>query len=548
MRRRLFWMVAILSSLLGCANDDNATDIEEQVSIGAPDVSHSSDLDQSVNQTTFSVWIPRADENGNGIHYKGEHEEMLTWGAKNFTIDQDGTFWIADTAGQQILHTDRKGEIIDVLDVSKDAVGAVMAAVNTNEIAVISVASQPPKALRYSRSGELLTSYDLPMEWQGSVTGIEISENGLITVQRDQGYRLHTITPYNDLDFDLTDESGYTWDLTRHSVYDGFLVRPVDQRNRVALRRFLTERDGITYIYAEEWRDDEYGQAVVDSTVRIFDGQAKQIAIARVNIRDRYTFVDLGGIQYDSQTGTVLAMMTKPDGLEIVPLKFVEKLDVLPDWGKLDEDDTIFLNKTSPSVTCTISGSTMINNIAVMAINAYSSSSTDKWSVYTNDSSCTTRTIPHYMLGEAFFGVPYSWGDCDNDSQFSTYMKTASSSNGYKAGDANGDYASPTSCSRGVDCSGLVSISWGRSCPSEKLNTTMIASSTYTTIDSGSWDMGEVYVKSGSHVVIYYEVYSGSTYRWYEATIDNSYDRALITTHPASYYSGYTHRRYIKQC
>lgn len=507
-------------------------------------------------ESTASAWIPRA-EIGNdlGVHFEGEKPEMLTWGPKNFAIDADGTYWVSDTVVDHILHTDHDGTILETIDVSGDAVGAVMVDTNAVELAVISVASQPPRALRYSRSGDFLAAYDLPMEWQGSVTGIEISDAGTITVQREHGYRRYDIVTDAEGVHVLSDVPGITWDLEAPSVFDRFVVFPVDARNRITLRRFMGEWDGDTYVYVEEWRDDEYGRAVVDSTIRMFDENAEQIGIARVDIRDRYTFVDLGGVQYDPATGDMLAMMTKQDGLAIVPIDFVDGLEPLPDWDK--PDDIVSYDGESPDtegtsvlgVTC-VSWATMWSNTGDMSINAYGSSTTDTWNVYTNSSTCSSRTVPRYMAGESFFGVPYSWGDWDNGSLFDSYMDTANSTNKYKAGDANGDYTSPTSCGRGTDCSGLVSRAWGLS---SKIATSSggspgIDSSTYTTVDTGSWNSGEVYNLSGSHVVMYYGAASGSNYYWHESTLDSSYDRVVLSTHPMSYFSSYTHRRYVSQC
>ena len=41
----------------------------------------------------------------NGVHYVGENVvDMERWGPASFPIGEDGSYWIADTAGNQILH------------------------------------------------------------------------------------------------------------------------------------------------------------------------------------------------------------------------------------------------------------------------------------------------------------------------------------------------------------------------------------------------------------------------------------------------------------
>lgn len=527
------------------SDQDPASEIQDD---GTGDLSNHDTSDNS------TAWVPRVDLNDDfGIHYEGEVLEMLTWGPKNLVIDLDGTFWITDAVTDHLLHTERDGTVLEVIDVSQEAVGAIMMDVNHEEIAVISVASQPPKALLYSRQGELVSSYDLPMEWQGSVTGIEIDDAGQIVVQREYGYRRYKVNETDEGSYTFKNAPPITWDTTEPSNFDRFQTDPVDERNQITMRRYMGSWDGLSYIYVEEWRDDKYGQAVVDATVRMFNQESEQIGIARVDIRERYTYVDLDGVQYDPLTGDILSMMTRIDGVEIHPLKFQDTLDILPDLGKPDDsidyegeiqedDEDIIL-----SATC-VSWSTMWSNVGGMSIDAYGSSTSDSWSVYSNSSTCSSRTVPRYLTGESFFGVPYSWGDCDNGSEFDSYMDNANSTNRYKAGDANDTYTSPTSCGRGTDCSGLITRAWGYSCPSGKLSTSSIGSSTYTTADSGSWEAGEVYNKINSHVVMYYGVASGSNYYWYESTVDSSYDRVVLSTRTMSYWSGYSHRRFNNQC
>lgn len=490
-----------------------------------------------------SIWVPRADKGqAEGVHFEGEQLEMLTWGPKTFHIDFDGSFWIADTVVEQLLHLNRQGEVLGVIDLSATSIGSVMVDFNQDELAVISAASQPPRAVRYRRNGEFITAYDLPLEWRGSLSGIDLSDDGVITVERESGYRRYSIEVADDGSYELLPDRSLTWDLSEPSEFDQLVIRPVDSRNVISLRRFMGTWNDLFYVYAEEWRQDEYGRAVVDATVRMFNDEAEQLGLARVPIRERYTFVDLGGVQYDALTDQMLVMMTQPDGVTIAPLEFVDQLAPLADWGKPEGWDPGPKDGALPqqSLVC---WSSMDSVVGQMLMNAYSGSN-----VQPNSAGCTGRTIPSYILGNAFFGVPYSWGDCDNHTEFDNFMDTANGTNNYKAGDADGTLTSPSSCSRGTDCSGLVTRAWGYSCPGGKLSTTSIATPTYTTVDTGSWNAGEVYNLAGSHVVIYYGLQSGSNYYWYEATVDLNYDAVVRSTHPMSYYSGYTHRRFVNQC
>ena len=156
---------------------------------------------------------------------------------------------------------------------------------------------------------------------------------------------------------------------------------------------------------------------------------------------------------------------------------------------------------------------------------------------------CTSRSVPRYLGSESFTGEPYAWGQFNTSTSMSTRMSTPSSY--YKAGDADGTYAVPSGCAVGTDCSGLTTNMWGLT---TKLSTTNIANAAYTSADTGTWDRGEVYVKSGTHVVNFDSYDTHGNMWWYEATTDSSLDRVAFRTEPLSYWSGYSHRRYVNQC
>jgi hypothetical protein len=119
-----------------------------------------------------------------------------------------------------------------------------------------------------------------------------------------------------------------------------------------------------------------------------------------------------------------------------------------------------------------------------------------------------------------------------------------SASTVYYAGDANDTLTSPTSCGRGVDCSGFITRVWGRT---TKLGTSTIPGVAAST--SSAWQVGDVYNYEGSHVTMYGEVVSSTVYRWIESTVYNDYDRVIMIDHPMSFYgSSYVHRRYNYVC
>ena len=68
---------------------------------------------QDTNAYELVFTIPVGED---GIHYEGEGvPEMLTWGPTAFTVAPDGSFWIADTVGNRLLHYSSKGEFLSAI-------------------------------------------------------------------------------------------------------------------------------------------------------------------------------------------------------------------------------------------------------------------------------------------------------------------------------------------------------------------------------------------------------------------------------------------------
>src|SRR5262245_51749312 len=102
------------SLLVGCTPQPSGSGLEVNEGLQLPDVGAEVPA-PAAEVEQVSAWIPRANKGEpGGVHFEGEQLEMLPWGPKTFHIDTDGTFWIADTVVEQVLHTERDGQIIEV--------------------------------------------------------------------------------------------------------------------------------------------------------------------------------------------------------------------------------------------------------------------------------------------------------------------------------------------------------------------------------------------------------------------------------------------------
>jgi hypothetical protein len=127
---------------------------------GSPDLvtSASSQNNAVDNEVVFSMPVGE-----NGIHYEGaENPDMLTWGPPAFTVAPDGTFWIADTPNNHLLRFSSKGVLLNKIAIGDFIIGAGDLEVTFKDIWVLDMASIPPKVVRLSLDGKVLSSYDLP--------------------------------------------------------------------------------------------------------------------------------------------------------------------------------------------------------------------------------------------------------------------------------------------------------------------------------------------------------------------------------------------------
>jgi hypothetical protein len=125
-----------------------------------------------------------------GVQYEGENvSEMLTWGPKAFTVAPDGSFWIADTVGNRLLHYSPKGDLLDMIYLDGQVVGAGDLEVTASDILVLSQAAMPAKVVRLALDGTVLASYELPkgLRLEDGLSGIALGDQGEVLVEREGG-------------------------------------------------------------------------------------------------------------------------------------------------------------------------------------------------------------------------------------------------------------------------------------------------------------------------------------------------------------------------
>ncbi len=501
---------------------------------------------QAQNDSLYEVMfsIPTGE---NGVHYEGvDVPEALTWGPAALTISTDGTFWIADTAGNGLLHYSPKGEFLGKIDLLGLAVGATDLIVNKDIVLVLDQASQPPKVLRMDLKGNVLGSFELPkgLYIEDGLTGIGLGDNGELLIEREFGaYITQFLDNRGVMSKNITTE-GFIHSGKQYSAYISGLASANPKHGEINLAgkkiEINTTNDlgglqilgfgpnGDFYVIVEELTQNAAIQ--VDQTIRHYDNEGNLIGIARMPVNVQYTFVaqDLAV----GPDGTLYAMLTRPDRVDVVRLSFLEMLTPIlpaqPAEISVREGSSIIKN----SITACVTRSAMISTAAGYLYNS-------KYYNTTNiDGVCSGREKPSYLVASGTYSsVPYDWYGFDSVSSFNGYMDP----NNNQAGDTN---ETSETCSKGVDCSGYVSRAWQQT---SKYGTWTLADISYQ-ITNDELLYGDILNKSGSHTVLFVNFNGSSGIYDYESTVYGNYDRVVYLTSPWSRFTGYTALRYNNVC
>jgi len=496
--------------------------------------------DEKLYDVMFS--IPTGE---NGIHYEGGGAiDSLTWGPAAFTISNDGSFWIADTAGNRLLHYSLKGDFLEEIDLEELIVGATDLVVNNDVILVLDQSSLPPKVLRLTVKGDLLGSYDLPkgLYLEDGLTGISLGEQGELLVERGFGERVTQLLNEKGNLIDKIETNGYFRNSILYSANTNGLASANPKHGTINIGSETIEIDttndlGGIHILGFGVNEDFYvileelalNPAIqVDQTIRHYDKKGYLLGISRMPLDEQYTYVAQNlAIGPD---GNIYALATRPDHVDILRLNFFQKLSPILRNPSVEANSYAIQGEESIALAC-VTREKMIN-----IASGYKNNSKDLNSTNINGA-CTGRLKPRYLTNPGTYSsVSYDWGGFESVSQFNAYMTS-----NYQAGDIN---TTNEYCDRGVDCSGFASRVWQltqhySSCALETVSTSYNSPSYLL--------MGDILNKCGVHTVVFY-VTSGGNVIDYEATTLNQYDRVVYLTSAWSRFGGYSPRYYNNVC
>jgi len=499
-----------------------------------------------INEIVFIIPVGKE-----GVQYEGENvPEMLTWGPTAFAVAPDGSFWIADTVGNRLLHYSPKGDTLGVISLASKVVGIGDLEVTSSEILVLDIAAIIPKVLRLSPNGELLASYELPegLRLEDGLSGIALGDRGEVLVECEGGvfvYQLvdaegklaprplegyiHRGRLYRARPADLTSANTARGNITAGDTR----IEVVVPHDLGGLRILGFGPDSSFYVLVEEVTVK--GAIQVDQTVRHYNAAGELLGLARVPLSEQYTYV-AHGLAVGPE-GAVYALVTRPDRVEVRRLRFSKELKPVLPATPMKKSAQEGEGKATEPLSCR-SRDSMISVVSEYLRNSKYLNSTN------TDGNCPGRCKPRYIGGPGTYpSVPYDWGwdAWDTPSDYNNYMDLNK-----QAGDAprNDCPATQESCSRGTDCSGFVSRVWGLS---EKKSTCTLESISCQLKGLSCLKKGDILNKCGVHAAVVNTPTTNGVYT-YESTTYNAYDRVVYLFSSWSRFSGYEPRRYCNVC
>lgn len=289
--------------------------------------------------------IPRGAE---GISYQGENmPEMQISGPSAFTVGPDGSFWVIDNPEQRLLHYSSSGERINIITLQDRPRVLIDMVVGDNDIYLFDAFPTPPEILRMDRDGTLRQTYQLPDNlFRDSMPyGLALDDDGadgsllLLWLNRPPVRLLDAAGTLNPTELPGMIHQGRTYttrvpdlnqpevDLSRGAISAGDQEIPVVVDHHLGGLRVLGfAPDSSFFVKMEEIIGDV--PFIVDQTVRHYAADGSLLGMARYPLAEQYSYV-----QHNLEIGpdgAAYALLTRPDGAEVLRLRFAPALQPLP--------------------------------------------------------------------------------------------------------------------------------------------------------------------------------------------------------------------------
>ncbi|MCL7453405.1 MAG: hypothetical protein M8467_10200 [Anaerolineae bacterium] len=271
----------------------------------------------------------------NGVQYGAEQT-----GPMALAVAPDGTFWIADTQGNRLLHYDPHGVLLNQIDLNGHGIGVADVEAIGSDVNALMV-GYGEKVLRFTADGNLLATYDIPegLGPESGLTGLAVGDQGEILLEFMMGAEVAQLVDARGV-VEPAPLSGYTHEgklykarqsgswTSAGTIVAGSARIEVTVPNLLAGLRILGFAPaGNLYAVVDEMVSTP--TVWVDQTVHLYGPAGELLGMARVPVAERYTYVQNGlAVGPD---GCVYALLTRPDQVEVIRLGFSTELEsILP--------------------------------------------------------------------------------------------------------------------------------------------------------------------------------------------------------------------------
>ncbi|WP_448544486.1 hypothetical protein [Roseiflexus sp.] len=470
-----------------------------------------------------------------GVQYAPDGDGVQQWGPKALAVALDGSFFISNTAANNILHVDTTGNLLNTFNLAAFAQGVTDLKSMPGEIVALDSSSYPQAILRLSHNGKLIARHELPVleEYFLAATGLLVDETGAVFLE-ERGLIAAQV---------LDAQGRFVWNKAARPTLGGETIGvsnsgsitvgtrqlPLQTAGDLSGVRILgSSKQKTLYVLVSESVVDAQGALWVNDVIYHYALDGQFLGVSRFPLQEQFTYVD-HPITVDHK-GAVYGLLTRPDSIAVVRFRFATSFPaVLP--GPAVERHQV-QSDTVRVTSCNIYRS-------YISQNAYRYLSNSKNLTATNiDGNCSGREKPQYLSSPGIYSsVPYDWGGWVTVAGFNSSMDS-----GLQAGDIN---RTEESCSQGVDCSGFVTQAWGRT--DQKYGTCTLPDISTSLPDKWSLREGDIMNRCEHHVFLIRAIdANGATV--YESTTDENLDRVVYRRLPWSRFNGYQPRRYNGLC
>lgn len=261
-----------------------------------------------------------------GVQYGAEQT-----GPMALAVATDGTFWIADTQGNRLLHYDPQGIQLNRIDLNGHGIGVADVEAMGSDVLALMV-GYGEQVLRFNADGNLLAIYDIPdgLGPEGGLTGLAVGDHGQVLLEFEMGAQVAQLVNAQGA-LEPSPLPGYThdgqlykaelagWQTSRGAIVAGSARIEVTVPDTLAGLRILGFGPaGNLYAVVDEMVSAP--TVWVDRTVRLYGPAGGLLGVARVPLAEGHIFVQNGlAVGPD---GSVYVLLTHPDRVEVVRLHF----------------------------------------------------------------------------------------------------------------------------------------------------------------------------------------------------------------------------------